>query len=202
MKKSLLTLLLAVALVSPVFAAEKGDMEADVKLGYTLSNSVEYNDVGEGTSGSTDNSFILGADFYYYVHPQVGLGIGINNIFDSTADYGFDDKYGFTNIYFAVKPKLDLQSDIFTSVYLIGQLGYGIFRFDYDPGPYPEPSFDTKNGLYWGIGAGAEIMKNFIFELIYSCNDAGVDFDEDSVYESVDVKYSVFSINLGYKFNF
>ena len=201
MKKSLLTLLLAVALVSPVFATEKGDMEADAKLGYTLSNSVEYNDAGEGTSGSTDNSFILGADFYYYVHPQVGLGIGINNIFDSTADYGFDDKYGFTNIYFAVKPKLDLQSDIFTSVYLIGQLGYGIFRFDFDPGPYSETSFDTKNGLYWGIGAGVEIMKNFIFELIYSCNDAGVDFS-DYAYSEADIKYSAFSVNVGYKFNF
>ena len=196
MKKSLLTLLLAIALVSPVFATEKGDMEADVKLGYTLSNSVEFDAYFEKHSGSTDNSFILGADFYYYVHSKVGLGAGINYIFDSTADYGFDDKYGFTNIYFAVKPKLDLQSDIFTSVYLIGQLGYGIFRFEYDTLGGTGQSCDTKSGLYWGIGAGIEIVKNFIFELIYSCNDANVvDFDAD-------IKYSAFSINLGYKFNF
>ena len=30
-------------------------------------------------------SFILGADFYYYVHSNVALGAGINNIFDSKA---------------------------------------------------------------------------------------------------------------------
>ena len=195
MKKSLLTLLLAAALISPVFATEKGDMEADVKLGYTLSNSVEYDNGIRYFSGSTDNSFILGADFYYYVHPQVGLGVGINYVFDSTADYGWNDKYGFTNIYFTVKPKLDLQSDIFTSVYLIGQLGYGILRFNYDAIDSP----DAENGLYWGLGAGIEIMKNFICELIYSCNDAGVDFNPGS---DADIKYSAFSINLGYKFNF
>lgn len=36
MKKGLLAALLAVALVVPVFAADKGDMEADVKLGLAL----------------------------------------------------------------------------------------------------------------------------------------------------------------------
>lgn len=195
MKKSLLGLLLAAAMVVPVFATDKGDMDLDLKLGYTLSNSVkvEYNG-GNSDSGSTDKSFILGADFYYYLLSNVALGVGINNIFDSTADYGWKDKYGFTNIYFAIKPKLDLQSDIFTGIYGIAQIGYGILRLDYDTDGGPEP--DKKNGLYWGIGAGAEIMKNFIFELIYSCNNASFDLPNGSS----DIKYSAFSVNVGYKF--
>ena len=178
-------------MVVPVFATDKGDMDLDLKLGYTLSNSVKLG----YDSGSTDKSFILGADFYYYLHSNVALGVGINNIFDSKADYGYDDKYGFTNIYFSVKPKMDLKSDIFTGVYGIAQIGYGILRLDYDTDGGPEP--DKKNGLYWGIGAGAEIMKNFIFELIYSCNNASIEFQDGS---SFDIKYSAFSVNVGYKF--
>ena len=194
MKKSLLTLLLAVALVVPAFATDKGAMEVDVKAGYTLSNSIEMGHF----SGSTDKSFILGADFYYYVHSNVALGVGINNIFDAKADYGYDDKYGFTNIYFTVKPKLDLQSDIFTGIYGIAQIGYGILRFDYDTEVDSDPQPNKENGLYWGIGAGAEIMKNFIFELVYSCNDASGNFTGRP---SFDIKYSAFSVNIGYKFS-
>ncbi len=190
MKKSLLTLLLAVALTAPVFATDKGDMDLDLKLGYTLSNSVKLG----YDSGSTDKSFILGADFYYYLHSNVALGVGINNIFDSKADYGYDDKYGFTNIYFSVKPKMDLKSDIFTGVYGIAQIGYGILRLDYDD-EVIHP--DKKNGLYWAVGAGAEIMKNFIFELIYSCNNASIEIPYST---SNDIKYSAFSVNIGYKF--
>ena len=197
MKKGLLTLLLAVVLIAPVFATDKGAMEIDVKAGYIASNNLDF----DGTSASTDSKFVLGADFYYYVHPNVALGAGINNIFDSgETDYDnegtYKDKFGFTNIYFTVKPKLDLQSDIFTSVYGIVQLGYGLFRLDYDADGGPDP--DTKNGLYWGIGAGAEIMKNFIFELIYSCNNGKVEFQGSN---SNDIKYSIFSINVGYKFS-
>ena len=191
MKKSLLTLLLAVALTAPVFATDKGDMDLDLKLGYTLSNSVKLG----YDSGSTDKSFILGADFYYYLHSNVALGVGINNIFDSKADYGYDDKYGFTNIYFSVKPKMDLKSDIFTGVYGIAQIGYGILRLDYDD-EVIHP--DKKNGLYWAVGAGAEIMKNFIFELIYSCDNASI---EIPYAPSNDIKYSAFSVNVGYKFS-
>ena len=197
MKKSLLTLLLAAALAAPVFASEKGDMDLDLKLGYTVSDSIKIEYTAGSDSGSTDKNFILGADFYYYLHSNVALGVGINNLFYSKADYGYDDKYGFTNIYFSVKPKMDLKSDIFTGVYGIAQIGYGILRLDYDTdGMGPQP--DKKNGLYWAVGAGAEIMKNFIFELIYSCNNAGIEFTNDP---SADIKYSAFSVNVGYKFS-
>ena len=195
MKKSLLTLLLAAALAAPVFASEKGDMDLDLKLGYTVSDSIKIEYTAGSDSGSTDKNFILGADFYYYLHSNVALGVGINNLFYSKADYGYDDKYGFTNIYFSVKPKMDLKSDIFTGVYGIAQIGYGILRLDYDD-EVIHP--DKKNGLYWAVGAGAEIMKNFIFELQYSCNNASI---EIPYAPSNDIKYSAFSVNVGYKFS-
>lgn len=193
MKKSFLAILMAVALVTPVFATEKGSMEADVKLGYKVSSSVSF---GED-SGGTDKTFVLGADFYYYVIAQLAVGVGVNNFFDAKADYGFDDKFGCTNIYVSVKPKLDLKSDIFNSTYLICQLGYGFFRLDYDESYQP----DVDNGLYYGIGAGVEIKKNFIFELLYTQNKATAQFNGPGVGKA-DIKYSTFSLNLGYKFNF
>ena len=41
MKKGLLALLLAVALVAPVFAADQGAMELDIKAGFNLMSSVD-----------------------------------------------------------------------------------------------------------------------------------------------------------------
>ena len=65
MKKSILAILLIVALVVPVFASEKKDMEVDLKLGYILDNNVKlYLDSGTD-SGSTNRGLILGTDFYY-----------------------------------------------------------------------------------------------------------------------------------------
>ena len=45
MKKSLLTLLLAVAMAVPVFAADKGAMEVDIKAGIPLSQELKEEEV-------------------------------------------------------------------------------------------------------------------------------------------------------------
>ena len=195
MKKSILAILLAVAFLTPVFASEKKDMELDIKLGYTLDNNVKLYMYEEIDSGSTNMGCILGTDFYYYVASNLALGLGINYIFDSKANYGYDDKYGFTNIYFAVKPKMDLDSDILNSFYFIAQIGYGFFRLDYDNSPGVK--YSTDNGLYWSLGFGLEILDNFILELIHSFNYGYVNVNNDAR----DMRYSTLSINVGYKFN-
>ncbi len=195
MKKSILAVLLAVSLAVPVFASEKKDMELDVKLGYTLDNNVKLY-LSDGTdSGSTDKGCILGTDFYYYAASNFALGLGMNYIFDSKADYGWSDKYGFTNVYLAFKPKLDLDSDIIDSFYFIGQIGYGFFRFEYD-NTNDGASPSVENGLYWGLGVGLEILNDFILEIIHSFNYGYVKFDNSRN----DMRYSVLSINAGYKF--
>ena len=196
MKKSILTLLLAVILVAPVFASEKKDMEIDVKFGYTLDTNVKLY-LAEGTdSGSTDQGVILGADFYYYAASNLALGLGINYIFDSKASYGYSDKYGFTNIYFTFKPKMDLDSDILDSFYFIAQIGYGLFRFSPDE-DYVMENQSTDNGLYWALGVGLEIMNDFILEAIHSFNYGYVNANNNRN----DMRYSLLAINVGYKFN-
>ncbi len=195
MKKSILAILLVVALVLPVFASEKKDMEVDLKVGYILDNNVKlYLDSGTD-SGSTNRGLILGTDFYYYVASDLALGLGVNYIFDSKANYVYSDKYGFTNVYFVIKPKMDLDPDILDSFYFIGQIGYGFFRFSPD-NDYEMEDRSIENGLYWALGVGLEIMDNFILELIHSFNYGYVNTNN----HRSDMRYSELSISAGYKF--
>lgn len=212
MKKSLLVLLLALALVTPVFATDKGDMEIVGKLGLNLNPKVEasgsFVDVGAFNpyfTGDSDvnMSVLIGAEFFYYLNKNVALGVGINNNFNADLkdmkDYGLDYKgeVGFTNFYFAVKPKIELESKVFNSVYFLGQIGYGLFRFDGHE--YGEAD---GNGLYWGIGAGTEIYKNFIVELLYSFNYGSIKLKEEfGGDETADLTYKIFTLNIGYKFS-
>ncbi|MBR3655401.1 MAG: outer membrane beta-barrel protein [Elusimicrobia bacterium] len=214
MKKSLLAVLLAVALVAPVFATEKGDMEIVGKLGLNLTPKVDASGSfvdkggfiptggpykGEGTS-DVNMSVLIGAEFFYYLNKSVALGFGINNNFNAdlkdTKNQMQNNKgeVGFTNFYFAVKPKIELQSEIFNSIYFIGQLGYGIFRFDGH-----RHGESDGNGLYWGIGAGTEIYKNFIVELLYSANNGSIK-DKYGHGDTADLTYTTLTLNVGYKF--
>ena len=211
MKKSLLGLLLAAALVTPVFA-EKGDMEIVGKLGLNLIPKVEASgslvDAGgftpvEGKGDSDVNmSVLIGAEFFYYINKNVALGFGINNNFNADLkdmkDHGFDNKgeVGFTNFYFAVKPKIELESGMFDSIYFLGQIGYGLFRFE----NHRHGKADG-DGLYWGIGAGTEIYKNFIIELLYSFNYGSI-VDIYGNNDTADLTYTTITLNVGYKFTF
>ena len=195
MKRNILAVLLIVLFVLPVFASEKKDKEIDLKLGYILDNNVKlYLDTGTD-SGSTNRGLILGTDFYYYVASDLALGLGINYIFDSKANYDYSDKYGFTNVYFAIKPKMNLDSDILDSFYFIGQIGYGFFRFSPD-NDYIMENRSIENGLYWALGIGLEIMDNFILEMLHSFNYGYVNAND----HRSDMRYSELSISVGYKF--
>lgn len=215
MKKSLLAILLAVALVAPVFATEKGDMEIVGKLGLNLTPNVAASgDVSKkgyfrpwtfkDTDVDTNMSVLIGAEFFYYLNKNVALGFGINNNFNAelkdltVGDMKFESEIGFTNFYFAVKPKIEMQSEIFNSIYFVGQLGYGILRFDSD---YEGDKLSKAdgNGLYWGIGAGTEIYKNFIVELLYSVNYGSIKAVK-FLNGTADLTYTTLTLNVGYKF--
>lgn len=191
MKKSLLAVLLAVALVVPVFAADKGDMEADVKVGVVVTETIDVD--GYSEYDDVDTAFSLGADFFYYVDPSVAIGFGIDNIFNSEIKNSDGSKLGFTNIYAQVKPVIDLENDIFSNIYFLGQIGYGITNVDSD---WVEVS---SNGLYWGIGVGTTIKENFIAELVYSTDYATMEVKGYGV--EVDCTYSALKLNFGYKFS-
>lgn len=179
MKKSLLAMLLLLTLVLPVLANEKGSMEGDVKLSVGLNPSIK---VGSNSS-DLNMAFGLGGDVFYYVDPAVALGLGLIYSFDTSLKDNSDFKAGTTNLYFVVKPKIALDSETFTCVYFLGQLGYGM--------PRASISEDLKGGIYWGIGAGTEI-QSFIVELIYG-SSTGENFGDTFTVSSI-------NLNIGYKF--
>ncbi len=181
MKKSILTLLLMLALVLPVLASDKGAMEADVKLGIGLNPTVKPDN---GSNMDLNTSFGLGGDFYYYVDPSIALGAGLMYGLETAMKDNSDVKVGFTNLYFAVKPKMALDSEIFSCIYGLVQLGYGM--------PRATNIDDLKGGLYWGIGIGTEI-QSFIVEFVYGSNAAEANGGNKFTATSI-------NLNLGYKF--
>ena len=181
MKKSILTVLLMLVLALPVLASEKGSMEADAKLSIGLNPTVKPDG---GSSMDLNTSFGLGGDFYYYVDPAIAVGAGLMYGLETAMKDNSDVKVGFTNIYFAAKPKMALDSEIFSCIYGLVQIGYGM--------PRATNIDDIKGGLYWGIGAGTEI-KSFIVELIYGSNSGEAEGGNKFTATAI-------NLNLGYKF--
>ena len=195
MKKGLLALLLAVALVAPVFAVEKGSMEIVPKVGYVIEPLLMEDYYGDYCGYKQESTFSLGADFYYYVMNNLGAGVGVNYVFDSKFNDGWNkrDSMGATNIYVAVKPVFELQENKFIDkIYFLGQLGYGMTRYD-NSGYYGSKKYN-ENGLYWAIGAGVE-KSNIIVELVYSVNYFKIG-DWNGSYTNRRT-----AINAGYKFS-
>lgn len=205
MKKSLLAMLLAVAIVAPVFAAEKGSMEIDGKLGYVFSPSakVELSSIGGGDLDvDFKSTFSLGADFFYYLEKEIALGFGLEHVFTSECDKFNGEssvpsdlvKVGTTNLFVQAKYDIALKNDIFNNIYPIVQLGYGIINLD---GQYTK-MINAKNGLYWGIGLGTTIKQNIIVELFYSVNNGDIEL-KGAPYK-FDLTYKTFKLKVGYKF--
>ena len=191
MKKSLLGLLLAVAMVVPAFA-EKGEMSINGKLGLGVISSVSVNsDEDEYYVLKTDMPFMLGAEFFYGVIECLSVGVGVNYLFDTTAKVASEVKGGTTNIYLAVKPEIKTNSDIFSSVYFIGQIGLSMGRCKVNG---QEPSMDS--GLYLGTGFGTIIKDVVLVELIFSTSNSTI----KEPHEDFNLEYSVTSLNIGYKF--
>jgi opacity protein-like surface antigen len=190
MKKSLLAVLLAVAMVAPVFAADEGAMELDIKAGFNLMSNAKVDDWNYDES--VDPAFTAGVDFFYYVIPQLAVGAGVQYVFNSELDKT-GGKAGWTNLYAQAKYVFDLGDDLFNNIYPLVQIGYGILRMD------PEEAEDS-NGIYWGIGVGTTIKENFLVELLYSNNNASV--KNFTFIDSVDLKYSTLQLKVGYKFVF
>ncbi|MBR6299150.1 MAG: outer membrane beta-barrel protein [Candidatus Gastranaerophilales bacterium] len=209
MKKGLLAVLLAVAMAVPSFAA-KGDMSVNAKLGLGVNNSCsldlsdlygydEFKD--QYVKFNTEMPISIDAEFFYGLMDNLSVGLGVNYVFDSNSKgaalFGYEQKVGVTNIYFAVKPEAKIESNIFSSIYLIGQVGLSMGRFEFDYSSFP--SFDTKNGLYLGLGMGTTIKDCVIVEVIFSSSNFAIEKEIISP-DDIDVQYTATTINVGYKF--
>ena len=208
MKKGLLAVLLAVALVTPVFAA-KGDMFVNAKLGLGVNNSYSFDfDAMFNVDEFKDQYYksdmempvSIDAEFFYGLMDNLSVGLGINYVFDSNTKseenffmYG-KQKVGLTNIYLAVKPEAKIESNIFSSIYLIGQIGLSFGRYD-----IASISSDTKSGLYLGLGLGTTIKDCVIVELVCSSSNFTIEKEQISI-NDVDIQYTATTLNIGYKF--
>lgn len=202
MKKLLAVVLLAAAMVVPAFAAEKGSMEIDGKLGVLFSPTIngEASFMGQSIDQDVDlkSTVSLGADFFYYVDPQIALGFGLEYVIPSEFDEdgAGSSKAGTTNLFVQAKYDIALNNDIFNNIYPIAQVGYGINSVDIDT---DEGSIDTKNGLYWGIGLGTTIKENFLVELFYSFTYGK--WEPEGAPFTIDTTYKAFKLKVGYKFS-
>ena len=196
MKKSLLAVILAVAMVVPAFAA-KGDMSVNAKLGLGVSNNLnessdEMDGVGYGMK--MEMPFSIGAEFFYGLMDNLSIGAGINYSFgsDSKAEMGGEKgKAKSTNFYLAVKPEVKIESDIFSSLYLIGQIGGSSINMEAG-----DMSETADMGIYLGFGAGTIIKDCVIVELVLSSSNGSLSVDGTKG----DLNYTATTINVGYKF--
>lgn len=200
MKKLLAVVLLAVAMVAPTFAA-KGDMSINGKLGLGVSNSAKYSGGGEMPSNvfvgfNAKTPISIGAEFFYGTSDNLSVGFGANYILDSETNINGSAKMkaGTTNVYVAVKPEFKVESDIFSSIYVIGQLGLSMLRVDVSGAPMKVDSIDS--GIYLGAGLGATIKDVFFVELVFSSSNGSGKMDG----ESLDLQYTATTVNVGYKF--
>ena len=213
MKKGLFAVLLAVAMVVPAFAA-KGDMSVNAKLGLGINNSVSLD--GSDTI-SPKNTYYkydmempisIGAEFFYGLMDNLSVGLGVNYGFDSKAKNNnvahapFENqlKAGTTNIYLAVKPEAKIDSKIFSSIYLVGQIGLAMARAEIESDDYDFPSIDVNSGLYLGFGIGTTIMDCVFVEIVCSSANLTAKKSPPAVPADLDVQYTATTINVGYKF--
>ncbi len=199
MKKFLLTLFLLVVASLPTFAQNKGNLSFDVKVGLGFNSNLIFNnwyfseEQNENFYLRNDNNFVsLETELYYYMFKNLSVGFGANHYFDSKIN---DMNYDYTNVFFAIKPEAQLNSEVFSSIYGIGKIGYGIINTS---GTFYEENLDIENGLYIGLGIGT-IIKSFVIECMYSINYNKIN---NSIYfDFSDLKYTTFILNVGYRFN-
>ena len=191
MKKSLLALLLAVALVTPVFATDNKVGEIDVKAGFNFMSNVTVDNTDYDKS--VDSAFAAGADLFFCLTPQLAIGAGVDYIFNHELPNLDGLKAGWTNIYVQAKYMFETGNNTFNNVYPLFQIGGSILRLDTDS----ETEVDS-NGLYWAIGAGTTIKENFLLEILYSKCNAKVKED----FFRGDLKYSTLQLKVGYKLPF
>ena len=198
MKKLVVVMLLAVALVVPAFAVEKSNIDIVGKLGFSVNPVTNYCNGYDWYSNSYDRNpaLSIAVEGLYSVLPELPIGLGVNYQFDSKEKGLKDYEEGATNIYLTAKPTAKIDSKIFTGIYAIAQIGYGLNRIS---GKGWNDSEIDSNGLYWGLGAGTEIMNDFIFEFIFSTNYWSYKIKGYST--KYDVTSTALTLFAGYKFN-
>lgn len=200
-------LLIICFLCMPVFLySEDNKNELTFKLGVTPYSILNYDTEAIAKNSNqrlTGLGFMLTTEYFRKIKESLYLGIGFSQQFDRAMSDNDGSLY-FTSVY--ITPKIKISQDI----YFIPQIGASFINSNQLLGGVL--NFDRKRpGMYYGVGMGYS-YNNFIFEFLYSINQAFYEFDimhtdgsgEISNYIVLERKetYQTFNFNIGYKFNF
>ena len=166
-----------------------------------------------------DFGYELTVEVMREVYPNFELGLGLSyqdhgdpkkNTNKNWQNEGYDmtsEIPGFKSVPLYVTAKYNFPVEGNIKPYLKADLGYS---FNSDNGDIKV--WDTEgdsfkyftkveNGLYYGIGAGAE-YNNFVLDFMYKVNRAEMKADVDGERIKKDLDYSRITLSVGYRFNF
>ena len=220
MKKSLIAIFLVTVMTLPLFSADKGTKEINIKAGLNINPSatVDIDGIVSGIDAelpfSLDGGVVadgnmqyrLGAEGYYFVKDGLGVGLGVERAFPTGYINEILARADSVNIYAAVKQEIKISENKFIDgIYLLGRLGYGINNLKSDLSKILSKTeginldVSADNGLYWALGMGVE-KNNFLIEILYSVNYSKLNVDIKEINISTDLSLSTIGINVGYKF--
>lgn len=169
-----------------------------------------------------DFGYELTVEVMREVYPNFELGLGLSYqdhgdpkknttgdwMIDNTGNL-YDMKTevpGFKSVplYATAKYNFPVEGNI--KPYLKADLGYSFNSDNGDAkatieGETIKYSTKVENGLYYGIGAGAE-YNNFVVDLMYKVNRAEIKIDDEGERIKKDLDYSRVTLSVGYRFNF
>jgi hypothetical protein len=146
------------------------------------------------------------AEYYYYVFKFLGAGAGVKYGLERTFENFGGASVSVIDAYIALKPKLKIipvnRPNDNEAVYLLFQGGYGFFNKEIILRDSLGNAVPSKTGAAWyyAAGFGAE-FNGLVFEVLFAVNELNVSASEGSLV-SLDAKYSMTNINIGYKFGF
>lgn len=165
-----------------------------------------------------DFGYELTVEVMREVYPNFELGLGLSYqdhgdpksvTYYGDFEWGNSDKYevpGFKSVPLYVTAKYSFPVEGNIKPYLKADLGYS---FNDENGDLKNiyssyvDKYSTKveNGLYYGIGVGAE-YNNFVVDLMYKVNRAEIKVNTDEERVKKDLDYSRITLSVGYRFNF
>ncbi|ADQ13916.1 outer membrane beta-barrel protein [Halanaerobium hydrogeniformans] len=214
MKKIVLGVLIVLMLIfsSTVMAESSGYFEArlgadffgELELNYEGLNlpavdvATDFSLIGEYKVPLEDSQWSLGAGITYQLNRDLETGF-INLLYESSSSDTIDVDFSSTALYALLQ--YDLANE---PIYLVGKLGYSIIDADISgiTDTFNVEDVDVNGGLYYGVGLGYNIGRNYVIEGLYSVNKGDVNITISDTNDDIDLDlgYSKFTLSLGMKF--
>lgn len=190
---------------SGYFEARLGaDFFGELELNYEGLNlpavdvATDFSLIGEYKVPLEDSQWSLGAGITYQLNRDLETGF-INLLYESSSSDTIDVDFSSTALYALLQ--YDLANE---PIYLVGKLGYSIIDADISgiTDTFNVEDVDVNGGLYYGVGLGYNIGRNYVIEGLYSVNKGDVNITISDTNDDIDLDlgYSKFTLSLGMKF--